>query len=59
MKTYINSRFYVIGMSTAVTDLISLLDQKWMPKDRRTAIKRMLVEMVDRMDDSTSLEDLR
>jgi hypothetical protein len=46
-------------MATAVTDLLDLLHEKWMPTDRKSAIKRMLVEMIDRMDDSTNLEDLR
>lgn len=59
MKTYINSSIMCIGMSTAVTDLVLLLEQKWLPNDRREAIKRMLVEMIDRMDDSTNMDDLR
>ena len=46
-------------MSDAVTDLLRLLHEEWMPEDRKEAIKQMLVDMVDRMEDSASLQDMR
>jgi hypothetical protein len=48
-----------INMSDAVTDLLRLLHEEWMPEDRKEVIKQMLVDMVDRMEDSASLQDMR
>jgi|21_taG_2_1085346.scaffolds.fasta_scaffold52224_3 hypothetical protein len=39
-----------ISMTTAVQDLLLLLHEDWMPEKRQDAIKRMLMDMVDRMD---------
>jgi 2-phospho-L-lactate guanylyltransferase (CobY/MobA/RfbA family) len=30
-----------------------------MPEDRKEVIKQMLVDIIDRMEDSTSMQDLR
>ena len=46
-------------MSNAITDLLSLLHEEWMPDDRREAIKQLLIDIVDRMEDNASLEDMR
>ena len=46
-------------MSDAVTDLLRLLHEEWMPDDRREVIKQLLVDMIDRMEDNASLEDMR
>ena len=46
-------------MSTAITDLLRLLHEEWMPDDRREVIKQLLVDMVDRMEDNASMEDMR
>ena len=46
-------------MSNAISDLLRLLHEEWMPDDRREVIKQLLVDMVDRMEDSASLEDMR
>jgi len=46
-------------MSDAVTDLLRLLHEEWMPEDRKEVIKQLLVDMVDRMEDSASLQDMR
>ena len=46
-------------MSNAISDLLSLLHEEWMPDDRREVIKQLLVDMVDRMEDSASMEDMR
>tara|TARA_R110000824_G_scaffold166799_1_gene343574 strand:- start:24 stop:185 length:162 start_codon:yes stop_codon:yes gene_type:complete len=41
-------------MPTVVQDLLSLLHEDWLPEKRKDAIKRMLMDMVDRMDDMES-----
>ena len=46
-------------MSNAISDLLRLLHEEWMPDDRREVIKQLLVDMVDRMEDSASMEDMR
>jgi hypothetical protein len=46
-------------MSSAIPDLLRLLHEEWMPDDRREIIKQLLVDMVDRMEDNASLEDMR
>ena len=58
-KRYLNSSHDRLYMATAVRDLLDILHEKWLPEDRGNAIKRMLVEMIDRMEDSTNVEDLR
>lgn len=39
-----------ISVTTAVQDLLLLLHEDWMPEKRQEAIKRMLMDMIDRMD---------
>ena len=46
-------------MSDAVTDLLRLLHEEWMPENRKEVIKQLLVDMIDRMEDNASLEDMR
>jgi len=46
-------------MSNAISDLLRLLHEEWMPDDRREVIKQLLVDMVDRMEDNASMEDMR
>lgn len=58
-KRYLNRAPDQYYMATAVRDLLDILHEKWLPVDRENAIKRMLVEMIDRMEDSTNVEDLR
>ena len=48
-----------IGMNTAITDLLTLLHEEWMPEDRKEVIKEMLVAMIDKMEDTSHLEDMR
>jgi hypothetical protein len=43
------------GAVSAIRDLLSLLHEEWMPEDRKEVIKQMLVDMVDRMEDSTRI----
>ena len=42
------------NMPTVVQDLLSLLHEDWMPEKRKESIKRMLMDMIDRMDDMES-----
>ena len=46
-------------MSDAVTDLLRLLHEVWMPEVSKEGIKQMLVDMVDSMEDSARLQDMR
>ena len=48
-----------ISMNNAITDLLRLLHEEWLPEDRKEVIKEMLVAMIDKMDDSSHLEDMR
>ena len=48
-----------MSSASAIKDLLSLLHEEWMPNDRKEVIKQMLVDMVDRMEDSASMQDLR
>ncbi len=43
-------QYQTYSMTTAVQDLLLLLHEDWMPEKRQDAIKRMLMDMVDRMD---------
>ena len=47
------------GSGSAVADLLALLNEKWLPVDRKEAIKRILVNMIDRMDDGSNMDDMR
>ena len=46
-------------MSNAISDLLRLLHEEWMPENRKEVIKQLLVDMVDRMEDNASMEDMR
>ncbi len=46
-------------MSNAISDLLRLLHEEWMPENRKEVIKQLLVDMIDRMEDNASLEDMR
>ncbi len=48
-----------MDMSNAITDLLRLLHEEWMPDGRKEVIKQLLIDMVDRMEDNASLEDMR
>jgi len=45
--------------ASAVRDLLSLLHEEWMPEDRKEVINQILVDLVDLMEDSRSMQDLR
>jgi len=45
--------------ASAIRDLLLLLHEEWLDEDRKTVIKNMLADMVDKMEDNMSMEDLR
>jgi len=45
--------------ASAIRDLLLLLHEEWLDEDRKTVIKNMLAEMVDKMEDNLNMEDLR
>ena len=59
IKRFLIHIFQRIDMSNAISDLLRLLHEEWMPDDRREVIKQLLVDMVDRMEDNASMEDMR
>ena len=46
-------------VASAINDLLNLLHEEWLPEDRKDVIKQMLIDMVDKMEDNMSLDDLR
>jgi|TARA_B110000263_G_scaffold249592_1_gene267667 hypothetical protein len=38
------------GMSSVIQDLLDLLHEDWMPERKQEAIKKMLMDVIDRMD---------
>ena len=44
---------------SAIRDLLQLLHEEWLDEERKTVIKQMLANMIDRMEDNMSNEDLR
>ena len=44
---------------SAIRDLLLLLHEEWLDEDRRTVIKNMLADMIDKMEDNINMEDLR
>jgi len=45
--------------ASAIHDLLRLLHEEWLDEGRKTVIKGMLEDMIDRMEDSVSLDDMR
>ena len=52
-------RWYIMAEASAIRDLLLLLHEEWLDEDRKTVIKNMLAEMVDKMEDNLNMEDLR
>jgi hypothetical protein len=44
---------------SAISDLLQLLHEEWIDEERKTVIKQMLSDMIDRMEDNMTNEDLR
>jgi hypothetical protein len=45
--------------ASAIHDLLTLLHEEWLDESRKTVIKGMLEDMIDRMEDNLSMDDLR
>ena len=45
--------------ASAIHDLLELLHQEWLDEGRKTVIKSMLADMIDRMEDNINMEDMR
>lgn len=45
--------------TSAVHDLLKLLHEEWLDEGRKSVIKNMLEDMIDRMEDNLSMDDLR
>ena len=48
-----------MSLASAINDLLNLLHEEWLPEDRKDIIKQMLIDMIDKMEDNMSLDDLR
>jgi len=45
--------------ASAISDLLNLLHEEWLDEGRKTVVKTMLEDMIDRMEDNLSMDDLR
>jgi 2-phospho-L-lactate guanylyltransferase (CobY/MobA/RfbA family) len=45
--------------ASAIRDLLSLLHERWLDEGRKEVIKNMLSDIIDKMEDSINMEDLR
>ena len=45
--------------ASAIHDLLRLLHEEWLDDGRKTVIKSMLEDMIDRMEDNVNMDDMR
>ena len=45
--------------ASAIHDLLTLLHEEWLDEARKTVIKGMLEDMIDRMEDNINMDDMR
>jgi hypothetical protein len=45
--------------ASAIQDLLRLLHEEWLDEGRKTVVKGMLEDIIDRMEDSVNLDDMR
>ena len=45
--------------ASAIHDLLTLLHEEWLDEGRKTVIKGMLEDMIDRMEDNVNMDDMR
>jgi len=48
-----------MSIASAINDLLNLLHEEWLPEDRKDIIKQLLIDMIDKMEDNMSMDDLR
>ena len=44
---------------SAIRDLLTILHEEWLDEGRKTVIKGMIEDIIDRMEDSVSMDDMR
>ena len=45
--------------ANAIRDLLTILHEEWLDEGRKTVIKGMLEDMIDRMEDNINMDDMR
>jgi len=45
--------------ASAIRDLLTMLHEEWLDEGRKTVIKGMLEDMIDRMEDNVNMDDMR
>ena len=45
--------------ASAIHDLLTMLHEEWLDEGRKTVIKSMLEDMIDRMEDNINMDDMR
>ena len=45
--------------ASAIHDLLTLLHEEWLDESRKTVIKGMLEDMIDRMEDNINMDAMR
>ena len=48
-----------MASASAIHDLLTLLHEEWLDDGRKTVIKSMLEDMIDRMEDNINMDDMR
>ena len=48
-----------MASASAIHDLLTLLHEEWLDEGRKSVIKHMLEDMIDRMEDNLSMDDMR
>ncbi len=48
-----------MATASAIRDLLLLLHEEWLDDSRKVIIKNMLADIIDKMEDSVNMEDLR
>tara|TARA_B110001454_G_scaffold123536_1_gene115302 strand:+ start:239 stop:385 length:147 start_codon:yes stop_codon:yes gene_type:complete len=48
-----------MAAASAIRDLLLLLHEEWLDESRKVIIKNMLSDIIDKMEDSVNMEDLR
>jgi len=44
---------------SAIRDLLTILHEEWLDEGRKTVIKGMIEDIIDRMEDNVNMDDMR
>ena len=44
---------------SAIRDLLTILHEEWLDEGRKTVIKSMIEDIIDRMEDNVNMDDMR